>query len=229
MTSAISYKHRLLGFPSPADSFVVKVALKGSRRSRIPDKRKPITLEILGRLVKGARQVLSSELEWRCFNAVCCVLFFGFLRVSEVLGGRDIKPIQREQVLRGRKSISLTLMRSKTSSNPAIVKISRQNKFKEICPVRAINKYLVVSHGVKGSLFLNEEAQPLTQRSFRAQLSEVLQVLGLPPSSSPRTRPASGLRPTRRPWDSRTQRYVSWADGDPVPSWVTSGNTGRLH
>ena len=185
MLSAISYNHKILGFSSPVDSFPVKTALKGLRRSRVPDSRKPITLNLLMDLVRASKVVLDST-EWQCFSTVCCVLFFGFFRISELLGEerRQVKPMRRSQAVRDGRSYRLLLTRSKTSDQPATVKLSAQNS-KAICPVRALDTYLQQVPGKRGVLFRDGHSTPLTPQRFRRQLAVVLQSLGRPPAQYP--------------------------------------------
>ena len=157
------------------------MALRGIRRSQIPDKRKPITLKILKALVQKSKLVLQRG-ESQCFNTLCCVLFFGFFRISELLGDqrRGIKPMRRSQVVREGSSCRLRLMRSKCSAQPATVKISEQPD-KHYCPVTLLNKYLKDRSDSHNVLFVNSRAEPLRSHHFRSQLSLVLQAIGKSP------------------------------------------------
>ena len=124
--------------------------------------------------------------EYVCFRAVCCALFFGFFRVSEVLGDerRGIKPMRRSQVTRVGDSYHLRLLRSKCSDQPTVVKISAQPS-KHICPVYALERFMRLSSCSKGALFKDSSSRPLTTQRFRRQLSSVLQAMGKPPSRYP--------------------------------------------
>ena len=51
--SAIAYSHKMQGFPSPTDSFLIKKLIKGAgAQSPGGDVRFPVTISILQRLIK---------------------------------------------------------------------------------------------------------------------------------------------------------------------------------
>ena len=183
--SAVAYKHKMLGFDSPLEYFSIKAALRGIRKSKVPDSRKPVSLDLLAKLVCEAKRQLDAE-DSLCFSAVCCVLFFGFFRISELLGDarRGIKPMRRSQVVKEGECYRLRLLSSKCSKHPVTIKISTQQS-KKICPVRSLSKYLKHQSRTRGALFKNACSKPLTIQHFRRQLSSVLRSLGKSPSRYP--------------------------------------------
>jgi hypothetical protein len=79
IVSAITFVHRLLRMPDPANDFVTKKMLQGCKKSKPSvDSRRPITQEILGELSRVCTLFLSGIFEQTRFKAV----FSGFLWVT---------------------------------------------------------------------------------------------------------------------------------------------------
>jgi len=88
--SAVSYPHRLAGWPDPTKNEVVKLVLRGySKLYPSQDTRLPITLLILERIITAC--ILINSL--RCvtnenrLQAMFSLAFFAALRVGEITGG----------------------------------------------------------------------------------------------------------------------------------------------
>ena len=82
--SALSYIHKLNGWPNPSDNFIIKKLREGSRRQdRRLDTRRPITIHMLHKLSQVLQSISSSSYEEYLFRAAILIAFFGFLRVGE--------------------------------------------------------------------------------------------------------------------------------------------------
>ena len=83
--SALSYSHKLSGYPDPSKAFVVVQMLKGYLKlhARL-DSRLPITIPILHKLLQSASLLPLSKYQILMFQAMCSTAFFGFLRVGEI-------------------------------------------------------------------------------------------------------------------------------------------------
>ncbi|XP_052806562.1 uncharacterized protein LOC128235807 [Mya arenaria] len=85
--SAIGYAHKLLNFSDPTQHFLVKKCLLGyNNQCRSPDKRLPITSQLLERLVHSL-QFTCNAASHRCLlQAMFLLAFRAFLRVGELIG-----------------------------------------------------------------------------------------------------------------------------------------------
>ena len=83
--SAIAYNHKIHDMPDPTDSFVLKKMVEGYKRKVgvTRDKRRPISLELLGKILASLELSSSSTYECSLFRAAFALAFFGFLRIGE--------------------------------------------------------------------------------------------------------------------------------------------------
>ena len=126
--SAIGYFHRVLNFRELANSNLVKRSLAGLSKQKGKPKRKPIQVKDLGRLIKSAQVCLTAR-EAITFKTIAALLFFGFLRISEVVGDKqnNIQPLSREDIKIHRDRMYLKLKHHKHSKgNIARVSFKRQ-------------------------------------------------------------------------------------------------------
>ena len=83
--SALSYSHKLSGYPDPSKAFVVVQMLKGySKLNARLDSRLPITIPILHKLLRCATLLPLTKYQILMFQAMCSTAFFAFLRVGEI-------------------------------------------------------------------------------------------------------------------------------------------------
>ena len=75
--SAISYSHKLYGFPDPSKAFLLVQMLKGYGKVGFQlDSRLPLTLPILHRLMQAAPVVTNSSENAALFMAMCSLAFY---------------------------------------------------------------------------------------------------------------------------------------------------------
>ena len=146
--------------------------MTGIKPKKVKTKRKPITLTSLKKIIKASEECLS-EGENKVFKTIVTLLFFGFFRISEVLGdkGNGISHINRRDVrLRGDKlTIKLKSYKHCKGKN-AKVNIKRQ-KDATICPVKAMHEY-IQEVKPKQCLFKNKFGSPLSKNSFSKLLKQ---------------------------------------------------------
>ena len=83
--SAVEYFHNVMGFEDPTKDFLVSKLLEGCRRSNPSvDKREPISLSTLQKIVEVLPSICSSTFETLMFKAVFLMAFFGFMRVGGI-------------------------------------------------------------------------------------------------------------------------------------------------
>ena len=184
--SAIAYEHKIRGFPSPADSFIVQNVLKGFKRIKGParDTRCPITPQLLSEIVNVLPAVCFDVYESTLFTAVFCTTFFAFLRVCEVTANNQHEmgyALRLSDVLPGDNSIKITIRKSKTDrigrhTSLVLTRFNNEN----ICPVLSLSKYLNVRpKSLTPILFCHQDSSPLTRYQFSSVLKKALSHLAI--------------------------------------------------
>ena len=189
--SALSYSHKLGGYPDPSKAFVVMQMLKGYGKlgTRL-DRRLPITLPILHRLLEAAPRLLSSSHQVLLFKAMCSFAFFAFTRVGEItVSGKEGSPVplqidqltklvNRANEVEGLKVVFLDF-KHHYNEPPFSLVISRQPTF---CPVQILLDYLSFRGSGPGALFVHSDGYPVARTWFCSQLSSAIKFCGLNPS-----------------------------------------------
>ncbi|XP_040213109.1 uncharacterized protein LOC120943709 isoform X1 [Rana temporaria] len=181
--AGISFFCRLRGFAPCTAFFSVKQALKGYKRVNfVPDDRRPISLDLLGKLCEIASSVCFSVFESILFRTAFVLAFHGALRISELipkskLGGSGILV---DHVTVDTSGIQLWISRSKTDAlgKGARIRLAAQG-VKSVCPVDAVTRFLVVRPPVPGLFLVHQNGGPLTKYQFDAVLRKCLLKLGL--------------------------------------------------
>ena len=167
----------------------LQLTLIGIKRNQAamspPRTRLPITLQLLHnikRLLSQQPSCYDNIMLW----AMCCLAFFGFLRVSEFTvptqGDYD------ESTHLSLKDISID-----SRSNPRLIKVhikqSKTDPFRQgvgiylgatdspICPVSGILPYLAVRGTQPGPLFITNDGKYLTRLSFSKRINVLLESL----------------------------------------------------
>lgn len=190
--AGIAYRHRIMGFPDPTNTFIIKKMLDGLRKDRGPsnDTRLPITQDLLKNLIASLETVTRSQFEQSLFKAAFLLAFFGFLRVGELaansksqvqdtmLRRSDIKFIAHD----GSPAIEINFRVSKNNQfgQRQVILIPSQ-KFTALCPVSALRQYLSVA-GSSLVLFSHFDLTPLTKYQFSAMLRKTVEFCGFPNS-----------------------------------------------
>ena len=186
--SALSYSHKLLGFPDPTKVFFINQMLKGYGKlgSRI-DGRLPITLPILNRILSLGSELSLSDNELCLFRAMCSLAFYAFLRVGEMAVTNNNNPIlSLDSVAKLVNadnyvvSLRVTFRNYKHSYNnpPFSLTIQRQSSF---CPVQYMVEYLTIRGNAAGSLFMLHGV-PVNRAYFCNLLTIAIKHCGLDPA-----------------------------------------------
>lgn len=84
--SAISFVHKILDFADPTTSFIVNKLIKGCQKlGKSKDTQRPITLEILQKLVLAMENCIPALSHRVLLKAVFLLAFNAFLRLGEIL------------------------------------------------------------------------------------------------------------------------------------------------
>ena len=185
--AGLSACHRVNGWPDPTDSFLVKTILRGMcRSSKTPDSRYPITLQRLEELLPSLASVCSNSYEVRLFKAAFSMAFFGFLRVSEMLGqrftgGGGRGPLKLTSVKVELSKVTVNLSGSKTNQlgHVEVVQIEKESS-PDLCPVKALQQFLLVHPGNSDFLFVHFNGAPLKRHQFQSVLKKAARILGWP-------------------------------------------------
>ena len=120
--------------------------------------------------------------------AACCMAFFGFLRCNEFTvpaqtGYNPAVHLSYSDVAVDNRDYStmvvISVKQSKTDPLRSGVQITLGATEDDICPVKALMPYLAIRGSQPGPLFLTKDNHYLTQSAFRANLSSILQEVGL--------------------------------------------------
>ena len=187
--SAISYIHNMYGWIDPTRHFLIRKMLEGCRRGhKSKDARRPITWEILNRIIPNLRYVCASNYEACLFQAAFLLAFHGFLRVSEFAAERKNSPIgrvlARDDVVieeSNPRHIVVRIRYSKTDQYGDTTLISlKENGLPNACPIRAMVAFRAVRTNQPGALFCHANGSPLTRYQVSAVLKKVLVASGIP-------------------------------------------------
>lgn len=165
---------------------IVQRMLRGVRKSRLPDKRLPISIPILLAINSALNCTCSTYYEAILFRCIFSVAFHALLRVSEYtqsLNKSDIK------ILRDSAGhyLSVNIGRSKTDQLGTGVGVYlRGSKHKLICPVRTVRKCLALrpDDSVNQPFFVHLDLTPVTPSQVNYVLKSSLEFINVPYSGA---------------------------------------------
>jgi integrase len=149
--AAIASAHRDLGVTDVTKAPIVGRVLQGIRRSHgnKPNQVAPLLIEDLARIVSS----LGTSRRDRRDRAILLIGFFGALRRSELVE-LDLCDVEF-----GKKSIVLTIRRSKTDQSSLGRMVHLIARADELCPLRALNEYLGKIPEGERALFAGSKGQ----------------------------------------------------------------------
>ena len=154
-----------------------------------PKEQHPITFQIMERI----HSLLSNHAD-NYYNlmiwAACCTAYFGLLRVSEFTTSSPKHSNSLTDLLLSDiaidnhvapKVIRITLKQSKTDQYRQGTHIYLGRTDHQVCPVKALIRYLDRRGGRPGPLFILPTNQSLTRTTFRGALNAIFQQLKMHP------------------------------------------------
>lgn len=148
------------------------------------DDRQPISPQVLSGLLSELDSICKSSYEASLFYAAALVAFFGALRISELVA--QSRAQQRSGALLFQDvhftdvGVNLGLRRSKTDQLGRGAQISLGYcELEDLCPVRALRKFISLRGSSPGLLFCHLGGAPLTKHQFWAVTTRALAKLGL--------------------------------------------------
>ena len=181
--SAISFKHKALQIPDPAESFIIKKIMRGVQNSRGRlDCRLPITFPVLKQLIDSLTVVISNHRDRLLLKAMLLLAFSAFLRVGEMatkssaLASRviQLKDVTFHVSNLRPKSMSITLTNYKHSDlHPKTIAITRE-ALSSYCPVLTLYEYVQASGIKSGPLFQFPCGSAVSSAFFTEKLRALL-------------------------------------------------------
>ena len=177
--SALSYFHKIRGWTDTTQNFVVKKCLQGYQKERpSSDQRKPITVNILLKLIESLNHTTSSHFTRVLLRAMFLLAFHAMLRVGEfTVKSSFAKPILKAEdvVFKFNNSaepfaFELKLTGYKHSQGRTTTLFIEQNKNVNICPVRSLWSYFKVTGFTTGPIFSFMDGAAVTRHFFTQQL-----------------------------------------------------------
>ncbi|KAM3911197.1 uncharacterized protein RB166_019888 [Leptodactylus fuscus] len=182
--SGLNFFFQLRGWGNLFGSFLFRQALKGWRREVVSrDTRRPVSYDLLCRIVSSLASVCSSSYEVSLFSAGFSLAFFGALRIGELVPPSKFKHggLLLEDVILSNGIVRIRIRRSKTDQQGKGSWILLRPVSGAVCVVRLVGLFLQVRS--PGAPFLvHESGDPLTVFQFRSIFRRVLSSLGLDPS-----------------------------------------------
>ena len=184
-----------LGLPDPREQSalpVLKRVQMGISRARL-GRQQPsrVRLPIMGQVLRQVKAdlVQSGDPERTVIWAICCVAFFGFFRLGELLfPSRDaFNPhlhLAWEDVAvddaRNPRMVRCHLKQSKTDQLGRGVDVVLGKTGLDLCPVAAVLGYIASRGDQPGPFFLTTAKTPLSKSEFIGEFRAVLGRIGLP-------------------------------------------------
>lgn len=182
--SAIAFYHKLQGFNDPTNNFLITKALHGLKRSRgrVEDLRRPITFNIMVKIMASLPAICSSPYEVKLFTCAFSLAYFALLRVGECTFTGDntnahFIRFQGIQIQPHMNQVQVTIPHSKTQQTGRQATLIIQGQpHSPLCPVRTITEFLKVRpHTPATHIFLvHSDTAPLTRFQFNAVLQKAL-------------------------------------------------------
>jgi site-specific recombinase XerD len=146
--SAISEAHRIAGYSSPCDDERVKTILKGIKRTKgvAPSMKSPLLTDQLRNLLVNLPNTKQGIRD----RALLLLGFTGAFRRSEIVA------LDRDDLTFVKEGILVRVKRSKTDQEGlGVEKAIPYGSSPELCPVRAVEAWLVISKIEEGALFVS--------------------------------------------------------------------------
>ena len=181
--AALAAKHKSNGWPDYTDTWIIKKLLKGfGKKLSSKDCKKPITLEKLNEILRILPFVCSNTFEAHLLKAAFTLAFYGFFRVSELLGQKSNiqggrPPLEHQDIKLYASHMKVWLRMSKTDQHGQGATVLIQKEVSEFCPLSVMGNYLRERGSAQGPLLVHKNGKPLTIYQFQGVLSKAVRFL----------------------------------------------------
>ncbi|XP_068103215.1 uncharacterized protein [Hyperolius riggenbachi] len=183
--AALAFWFKLRGFQDVTKDFRVRQALKGYRAGGVQrDSRRPVTFELLGKLVGALSCLCASEYEASLFKTAFTLSFFGAFRVGELVSPNKhrVGGILAPDVAVQEDSVSILLRRSKTDQASKGRSVSLFRIGGPLCPRAAVESFMAIRPPGATAFLAHADGIPLTRFQFTAIFRKCLAFIGFPPA-----------------------------------------------
>ncbi|KAG9262830.1 hypothetical protein AMEX_G24742 [Astyanax mexicanus] len=176
-------------FSSLFSNSAIRLLLKGLTKTykRTPDKRLPITPDILQKLISALREGMFSNYINNLLEAVFLMAFYGFMRPGEFFCNTQSFDHKHDLAYSGisfsptHYNIFLKHSKSDPMRKGVTITITKLNG--SLCPFDSMVRFLTSHpHTSAAPLFILPNGLPMTKHWFREHLSRVLKKCSLSPS-----------------------------------------------
>ncbi|OCT94607.1 hypothetical protein XELAEV_18012289mg [Xenopus laevis] len=185
--AGISFFLRLFGQVDVTKAAVVKQFLKGWHKEKfVADKRKPITLDLLHKLLLVSESVCLSDYEATLFKLLFLLMFFAALRVNEAVSASKLKQgglhINNVQLIDNKLRVLIKKSKTDQLGKGTLLWIGSFERL-NLCPVKAYESFLAIRPNVDGSFFIHSDGLPVTKFQLEHVLKRCLQKLNMEPKA----------------------------------------------
>ena len=174
--AAIGFWHKTCRLPDPSRDWLVKRALMGVSKIRPQkDARHPITVANLLALVQAAASFpdLHTAVMLR---ALFAMMFFAFLRISEVTQGPHNICIHQVKFCKSQVKVSFTSFKSSLGRTPVVCVFKQKG---QMCPHKLLWQYRALRGDRQGPFFVTSKGEPLPSSLVNACLAICVAQAGL--------------------------------------------------
>ncbi|XP_053388406.1 uncharacterized protein LOC128551535 [Mercenaria mercenaria] len=181
--SALTYVHKLIGLQDFASNFLVKKCLQGYNNClKSPDKRLPITIEMLHKLLESVDKVCTGLFMKVMLKAMYLLAFHACLRIGEFTSNKGAPAIisYSDLTFKDFQNGLPTLMEVRISNfkhskgRSVVIAITAKKENKLFCPVSNMWHYVSLRGPVDGPLFTFLDREPVTRSFFSTMLGRCL-------------------------------------------------------
>ena len=161
--AAISYVHKLRGFPDPTKSFFIQNSALSRQRS--VDIRLPVTRPVLHELIRSLRFTNSSAFQHSLYATMFLVAFYGLFRIGELATkstrvASSVVQFNNLTFLSTHEAkLSISNYKHNTSNKPFDIILAREVS-QPFCPVAALRQYCSTRGDRPGPLFCHADYSP---------------------------------------------------------------------
>lgn len=181
--AGISFHMKIKNQTDTSDSFIIQKLLKGmSIKYKRDDIRKPITVEILKRIIGALPFTCFSKYESDLFSAIFALTFCAFLRIGEsVESNKSNHTLQIGDVSLNSedKTVKVTVQSSKTDQYGKKSQLTLSKEFVDIPMYDILSRYLDTRPKIQGNLFCHFNHSKVTRNQVVSILKSSLKFVGI--------------------------------------------------
>ncbi|XP_061235747.1 uncharacterized protein LOC133226341 [Neopsephotus bourkii] len=184
--AGLVYLSKLTGNSDPLGDPITRFMVIGLKRRAgiLRDKYLPVTIEVLRSLLGALESVCITHYECLLFRALFTVAFFGALRIGEMVAKHrgvlqpELLHLSDLQLMERR--VAFHLRNFSVGQERHVISLGLSEE-PWVCPVLAVQNYMIVRSQLEGPLFIHLNNTAVTKRDFLSVFRGALRLLGLCP------------------------------------------------